>query len=237
MTGRALGSRRRESSLPPREEQALQSPGRRRARSAIGRTRFRASPRKPPRLGARRPPWLDLNGDGPLGPQPVASPFQGGVRIENYQLVPLLKALCMPRVSLLIADEVGLGKTVEARLIPTELLLRRRIRRVLILAPAPLRHQWRDELRDKFSLRFEIVDRKAAEGLRRRLGMDANPWPSFDRIVASYHDLWQPDVREQSLAASRVPEGSPQSPHLPWKLIENRLRQGERFVDQGNSHC
>ena len=161
-------------------------------------------------------PWLDPDGDGPLGPQPVASPFHGGVRIENYQLVPLLKALSMPRVSLLIADDVGLGKTVEAGLILTELLLRRRIRRVLVLTPASLRHQWRDELRDKFSLRFEVVDRKATDRLRRRLGMDANPWRSFDRIVASYHYLRQPDVREQFLAAARVPEGSP---HLPWDLL------------------
>ena len=161
-------------------------------------------------------PWLDPDGDGPLGPQPVASPFHGGVRIENYQLVPLLKALSMPRVSLLIADDVGLGKTVEAGLILTELLLRRRIRRVLVLTPASLRHQWRDELATKFSLRFEIVDRKATDGLRRRLGMDANPWRSFDRIVASYHYLRQPDVREQFLATARVPEGSP---HLPWDLL------------------
>ena len=161
-------------------------------------------------------PWLDPDGDGPLGPQPVASPFHGGVRIENYQLVPLLKALSMPRMSLLIADDVGLGKTIEAGLILTELLLRRRIRRVLILTPASLRLQWRDELRDKFALRFEVVDRKATDGLRRRLGMDANPWRSFDRIVASYHYLRQPDVREQFLAAARVPEGSP---HLPWDLL------------------
>ena len=161
-------------------------------------------------------PWLDPDGDGPLGPQPVASPFHGGVRIENYQLVPLLKALSMPRVSLLIADDVGLGKTVEAGLILTELLLRRRIRRVLILTPASLRHQWRDELHDKFSLRFEVVDRKGTDRLRRRLGMDANPWRSFDRIVASYHYLRQPDVREQFLAAAPPPKGSP---HLPWDLL------------------
>ena len=161
-------------------------------------------------------PWLAPDGDGPLGPQPVASPFHGGVRIENYQLVPLLKALSMPRVSLLIADDVGLGKTVEAGLILTELLLRRRIRRVLILTPASLRHQWRDELHDKFALRFEVVDRKRTDRLRRQLGMDANPWRSFDRIVASYHYLRQPDVRDQFLAAAPSPNGSP---HLPWDLL------------------
>lgn len=161
-------------------------------------------------------PYLDPDGDGPLGREPIASPFHGGVRVEDYQLVPLLKALRMPRVSLLIADDVGLGKTIEAGLILAELLLRRRIRRILVLTPASLRQQWRDELWEKFSLRFEVVDRQGAERLRRRLGMDANPWRSFSRIVASYHYLRQPDVREQFLSACHTPEGSP---HLPWDLL------------------
>ena len=154
--------------------------------------------------------------DDPPYREPVASPFHGGVRIESYQLVPLLKALRMPRVSLLIADDVGLGKTVEAGLILTELLLRRRIRRILVLTPASLRRQWCEELWDKFSLRFEMVDRLETERLRRRLGMDANPWRSFSRIVASFHYLRQPDVLEQFLSACRTPEGSP---HLPWDLL------------------
>ena len=162
-------------------------------------------------------PYLDpADADGRTRPQPIASPFHGGVRIESYQLVPLLKALRMPRVSLLIADDVGLGKTVEAGLILTELLLRRRIQRVLVLTPASLRQQWQEELWDKFSLRFEVVDRQGTERLRRRLGMDATPWRSFSRIVASYHYLRQPDVLGQFLAACRAPEGSP---HLPWDLL------------------
>jgi SNF2 family DNA or RNA helicase len=83
---------------------------------------------------------------------PIASPFFGAVQVEDFQLVPLLKALRMPRISLLLADDVGLGKTVEAGLILTELLLRRRIRRVLILCPAALRKQWQQEMKTKFSL-------------------------------------------------------------------------------------
>ena len=159
-------------------------------------------------------PYLAANGE-PAG-ETVASPFHAAVQVESYQLQPLLQALRMPRVNLLIADDVGLGKTIEAGLILTELLLRRRIRRVLVLTPASLRAQWRDELLDKFALRFEIVDRAATERLRRQLGMDANPWRSFNRIVASYHYLRQPDVREQFLAANRTLEGSP---HLPWDLL------------------
>ena len=162
-------------------------------------------------------PYLDpAGGEGPPPREPVASPFHGGVCVESYQLVPLLKALRMPRVSLLIADDVGLGKTVEAGLILTELLLRRRIQRVLVLTPASLRRQWQEELWEKFSLRFDIVDRQETERLRRRLGMDANPWRSFSRIVASYHYLRQPDVQEQFHSACRTPEGSP---HLPWDLL------------------
>ena len=161
-------------------------------------------------------PYLDPDGDGPLARRPPASPLHGGVRLEDYQLTPLFKALRMPRVNLLIADDVGLGKTVEAGLILQELLLRRRLRRILVLTPASLRNQWREELRDKFALRFEIVDRPGTARLRRTLGMDANPWRSFDRIVASYHYLRGADIEEQFRSAARVPEGSAR---LPWDLL------------------
>jgi len=192
-------------------------------------------PNEPPRVDAASPmppedydallrasrwtaasPFLDPDGEGPLERLPISSPFHGAVQVEDFQLVPLLKALRMPRVNLLIADDVGLGKTVEAGLILTELLLRRRIQRVLILTPASLRLQWRDEMWDKFALPFDLVDRAETHALRRRLGMDANPWRSFSRIIASYHYLRQADVLEQFRSASRPPEGSP---HLPWDLL------------------
>ena len=162
-------------------------------------------------------PYLDPDGEGPIDRLPLSSPFHGAIQVEDYQLVPLLKALRMPRVNLLIADDVGLGKTIEAGLILSELLIRRRIQRVLILTPAALRLQWqRDELWDKFSLHFDLVDRAETYKLRKRLGMDANPWRSYSRIIASYHYLRQDDVREQFLAACKTPEGSP---HLPWDLL------------------
>ncbi len=161
-------------------------------------------------------PFIDPDGQGPLERLPISSPFHGAVQIEDFQLVPLLKALAMPRVNLLIADDVGLGKTIEAGLILSELFLRRRIQRVLVLTPASLRTQWRDEMWEKFALTFDLVDRAETFGLRRRMGMDANPWRAFSRIIASYHYLRQDDVLEQFLAASSPPEGSP---HLPWDLL------------------
>ena len=161
-------------------------------------------------------PFVDPDGQGPLKRLPISSPFHGAVQVEDFQLVPLLKALAMPRVNLLIADDVGLGKTIEAGLILSELFLRRRIQRALILTPASLRSQWRDEMWEKFALTFDMVDRAETVALRRRMGMDANPWRAFSRIIASYHYLRQDDVLEQFLAASNPPEGSP---HLPWDLL------------------
>lgn len=144
-------------------------------------------------------PYLDPDDEGPVKRLPISSPFHGAIQVEDYQLVPLLKALQMPRVNLLIADDVGLGKTIEAGLILSELLLRRRIQRVLILTPASLRLQWREEMWEKFSLSFDLVDRAETYGLRKRLGMDANPWRSFSRIITSYHYLRQEDIRDQFL--------------------------------------
>ena len=161
-------------------------------------------------------PYLDPDGHGPLERLPISSPFHGAVQVEDFQLVPLLKALRMPRVNLLIADDVGLGKTVEAGLILTELLLRRRIQRVLILTPASLRSQWQEEMWTKFALDFDLIDRAETHALRKRLSMDANPWRSFSRIIASYHYLRQDDVLEQFIAACRTPDDSP---HLPWDLL------------------
>lgn len=68
----------------------------------------------------------------------LQSPFRSGIAIEDYQLDPVVRALRMPRVNLLIADDVGLGKTIEAGLVIQELLLRHRIRTVLIVCPASL---------------------------------------------------------------------------------------------------
>jgi ERCC4-related helicase len=164
-----------------------------------------------------RTPFVDPDGGGPLARLPIFSPFHGAVQVEDYQLVPLLKALRMPRVSLLIADDVGLGKTVEAGLILSELHLRRRIRRVLIMTPASLRIQWQEEMQSKFALPFDIVDRDATVRLRREIGPDANPWRSSSRIITSYHYLKQHDILEQFRAASRAEAGQEALP--PWDLL------------------
>ena len=68
-------------------------------------------------------------------PKLFQAPYRAGIRLDAYQLEPLRKALVLPRVNLFIADDVGLGKTIEAGLVVRELLLRQRIRRIVVAAP------------------------------------------------------------------------------------------------------
>jgi hypothetical protein len=100
-------------------------------------------------------------------------------QVHPYQLEPVLRALAMPRVSLLLADGVGLGKTIQSGLVLEELLLRRCIRRTLVLCPAMLQRQWKYELRRKFNLEFEVIDSDTTFQLRRRMGIDTNHWKAF----------------------------------------------------------
>ena len=115
----------------------------------------------------------------------LQAPFRSGITIEDYQLEPLVRALRMPRVNLLIADDVGLGKTIEAGLVAQELLLRHRARTALVVCPASLQLQWRDEMRDKFGLEFRIVDRDAARPAApraRRRRQPVRALPAADRL-------------------------------------------------------
>ncbi|MFM5209963.1 DISARM system SNF2-like helicase DrmD [Aeromonas hydrophila] len=115
----------------------------------------------------------------------LQAPFRSGVSIEDFQLDPLVRAIDMARVNLLIADDVGLGKTIEAGLIIQEMLLRHRARTVLIICPASLQEKWRVEMLEKFGLEFQIVDTSYIKQLRRDRGIHANPWTSHPRLITS----------------------------------------------------
>ena len=122
----------------------------------------------------------------------LQAPFRSGIRVEDYQLEPVARALAMPRVNLLIADDVGLGKTIEAGLIAQELLLRHRARRMIVVCPASLTNKWHEEMRDRFGLEFQVLDAGALKELRRSHGLEANPFSVFPRTVISLQWLRMP---------------------------------------------
>jgi superfamily II DNA or RNA helicase len=116
----------------------------------------------------------------------LQAPFRAGIDIKPYQLEPLRKALELPRVNLFIADDVGLGKTIEAGLILQELLLRQRIDRVLVVCPPAVTLQWKEELEQRFGLSFAIYDRDFVAARRRERGWSINPWRTHARFIVSY---------------------------------------------------
>jgi hypothetical protein len=117
------------------------------------------------------------------------SPFRAGIRMSAYQLLPLKKALQLPRVNLLIADDVGLGKTIEAGLVMREMLLRGRIDFMLVAAPPSMTIQWQEELEAKFGLTFTIIDREHVARMRRLHGFGVNPWLTGSRFIISHRLL------------------------------------------------
>ncbi len=137
--------------------------------------------------------------DQVLGPADILIVEPGRVRIEPYQLVPLMRALELPRARLLLADGVGLGKTIEAGLIACELIARRRAHRVLVVAPAgPLLTQWSQELRQRFGLRFtSITDAASLQEQRRRLELGGNPFDAIALCLTSLDFAKQERVLEE----------------------------------------
>ena len=135
------------------------------------------------------------------------APFRAGITIDAYQMEPLRKALMLPRVNLLIADDTGLGKTIEAGLIARELLLRRKAKSIVVAAPPSMLEQWRGEMEDRFGLVFEILDRSYVSRIRRERGFGVNPWRTHSRFLVSHNlliDAAYADPMREWLGDARV---------------------------------
>ncbi len=111
-----------------------------------------------------------------------------------FQLEPALAVTRGDGCRLLIADDVGLGKTIEAGLIVAETVTRTPDARVLIVSPAGLRDQWREELESRFSLHTEVLDAAGVARTGARLAPDVNPWAVHPIVITSIDYVKRPDV-------------------------------------------
>ena len=108
----------------------------------------------------------------------------------------------------LIADEVGLGKTIETGLVLRYLLVSRKVKRILILAPASVQPQWQDELREKFNLHFwSYIQGGLRDSYKQTHPLSSNPWNSQDLILASSHLIRRQERMQELLEAE------------PWDLV------------------
>src|SRR6266567_5522119 len=124
-----------------------------------------------------------------IGFRSSAGPFRSFAHIavepRPYQLVPLLMALKLDPVRLLIADDVGIGKTIEAGLIARELIDRGEVARMAVLCPPQLAEQWQAELQDKFHLDAELVLPGTAARLERSCSLGESLFERYPYVVIS----------------------------------------------------
>ena len=159
--------------------------------SAIGARGF-----DPPRYFSAFLHTLRWNCVTATDPNLFQSPFRPGIKIDAYQMEPLRKALRMPRVNLFIADDTGLGKTIEAGLIARELLLRKKARTIVVAAPASVLEQWKAEMEERFGLLFVILDRAYLARIRQERGFGINPWRTHSRFLVSHNLLIDPSYAD-----------------------------------------
>ncbi|MCY4375063.1 MAG: helicase-related protein [Spirochaetaceae bacterium] len=143
-----------------------------------------------------------------LSTRAAAGPFRsfGRIAVEPrpYQLVPLMMALQLDPVRLLIADDVGIGKTIEASLIARELLDRGEIHRMAVLCPPPLAEQWQRELAEKFHIEAELVLSSTIQRLERDLHVGESVFERHAFTVVSTDFIKKPQRAEDF--AHRCPE-------------------------------
>ena len=116
------------------------------------------------------------------------------IDILPFQLEPALALLRGCACRFLLADEVGLGKTIQAGLMIAELQHRSNCERALIVTPSGLRQQWADELLQRFGIRAAVVDAASLSARAASLPRDVNPWTVEAVVITSIDFVKQPEV-------------------------------------------
>jgi len=138
----------------------------------------------------------------------LLAPMEANVIPLPHQLYALSRAISGDRVRYLLADEVGLGKTIEAGLIMRELKQRGLVRRTLVVSPKGLATQWVAEMQSHFDERFQLVlgeDIGAMQRLTSGTGSAASPWAMFDQVIVSL-DSVKPLDRRRGWSQARIAE-------------------------------
>jgi len=163
--------------------------------------------RRPRVIGSRG--WWRACGTAIAGERPargLVAARAAAIDLLPYQLEPALAVVHGLATRLLLADEVGLGKTIQAALIVSELIARGAIERVLVLTPAGLRDQWVDELSRRFDITAMRVDARMLRRAAIDLPIGVNPWSTVGVAIASLDYVKRPEV-------------APAVASVPWDVV------------------
>jgi superfamily II DNA or RNA helicase len=136
----------------------------------------------------------------------LLAPMESNVIPLPHQITALSRAVSGDRVRYLLADEVGLGKTIEAGLVLRELKLRGLVRRILVVAPKGIVTQWVSEMQTHFNEKFQLILSEDLKTLSKvSSGESLTPWTMFDQIVVSL-DSVKPLERHRGWKKERIAE-------------------------------
>ena len=159
-----------------------------------------------------------------------------------YQLVPLLMGLKLAPVRLLIADDVGIGKTIEAGLLARELIDRGEVQRLAVLCPPQLAEQWQDELAEKFHINAELVLPNTVSRLERGARLDQSLFDIYPYVVISTDFIKSDRRREEFIRACpelvivdeahtcAFGEGTGRGRHLRHELVAGLAKNPSRHL-------
>lgn len=173
------------------------------------------------------------------GAGPFRSFGQLAVQPRAYQLVPLMMALRLDPIRLLIADDVGIGKTIEALLIARELLDRGEVERLTVLCPPHLVEQWVTELDARFHLQAVAVTARSATRLERDLPQGVSLFTVYPFTVVSLDYIKSQDRREHFLTTcpelvivdeAHTCTGTGQGRHQRYELMHGLAASAERHM-------
>jgi superfamily II DNA or RNA helicase len=147
----------------------------------------------------------------------LLAPIQSSVVPLPHQLYALNRAISRDRIRYLLADEVGLGKTIEAGLVLRELKLRGRVKRILVVAPKGLVRQWQAEMRLHFGEKFQFIEPSELAAFRQwrsgGAGEEENLWRMHDQVICSLDSV------------------KPMESRRGWSLEQLNTYNRERFED------
>ncbi len=180
-----------------------------------------------------------------LSTRAAAGPFRsfGRIAVEPrpYQLVPLLMAMRLDPVRMLIADDVGIGKTIEACLVARELLDRGEVTRLAVLCPPHLAEQWQRELRDKFHIDAELILASTINRLERGIKAGGSVFDRYPYVIVSTDYIKSPRHRDEFIRAcpelvivdeahSCTLAGPGRARQQRWELVKALSEDSERHL-------